>query len=149
LASQWELTRIDNSRDGDDPFVCAPKGQYWGGRPHGCPHAEAFRVYEVQDKTMRGMMWMDTYDAIFAEIASDKDNFTLVKTFAQWEEVARHVSEGTLAREVKGCDLLVLGNWLFDALGGKSSSSVLQTAAEWLESFSSLSLKAGVAFSLR
>jgi hypothetical protein len=142
LASQWEFRKDDAEGGGNDPFVHAPRGQYWGGRPPGCPHAEAFRVYEVQDRTMRGVVWMDANDAIFAEIACDKDGFTLVKTFAKWEDVAKHMRNGTLARELKGCDLLVLGSWIFDVLD-ECDSNVLQTAAEWLEKFQQFELESG------
>jgi hypothetical protein len=120
VASEWELNPACTIDNDEDPFLQAPKGQYWLPEGFNVPHSLLRRVYRVQDPTMRGMEWMDVYDAIFAAVASDDDEaFTLVHVFRSWKEFDDELNSKTLVRrrcDEGKLDLVVCTDWLFSVV---------------------------------
>lgn len=130
-ASSWALAdaRAKSS------FSTPPRGQLFDGLPDGLSEKYGFRVHKVQDQTLRGMEWMDAYDAVFANIACDP-HFKLVQVFHHWYEV-----EAALASPVESLhevDVLVLGNWIHEVT--KDDLTVTQ---RWLERLRMVEVEAG------
>lgn len=55
---------------------------------------------------MRGMQWMDAYDALFARIATSP-GFELVTVYHAWDQVVAALQ----GEDLCGVHVLVLGNW--------------------------------------
>ncbi len=133
-ASNWEL-------NGETAFAVGPRGQLWDGLPKGCPKKHGLRVHRVKDPSMKGMEWMDAYDAVYAHIAADP-SFNLVKVFHRWADVADAV-EGILSggkSSLKGVDVLVVGNWVHQVSLGQTS---LDVPLQWLERLRTFELLSG------
>ncbi len=128
-ASNWAVNK--------DGFSCAPRGQLWDGLPQGCPKKHGFRVHKVKDATMKGMEWMDSYDALFARIACDA-NFELVKVYHSWEEVEEMLKAP--AKMLKGIDILVVGNWVHRVA---LDQDTLDEPLHWLERLRNVEMETG------
>jgi hypothetical protein len=54
--------------------------------PKGCPKSTGFAFTKVQYPTMKGLEWIDAYNALFAAIACDPC-LKLAKVYHSWKEV--------------------------------------------------------------
>ena len=127
LQSDWKFS-------GQNGFETQPKGQFWDGLPNGAP---VFRVHKVTDRSMPGQEWMDSYDAVFAHIASD-ETFECVHIFKDWQEVRTLVNATSPLSAVKalaGVNLIVLGNWVHDIVlkDGEASHEAIMVWHQRLE----------------
>ena len=133
-ASNWELNTVRNKA----AFRVPPRGQLWEGLPVGVPQQKhKFRVHTVKEASVRGMQWMDTYDAIFASIAADTESFELVRVYHSWAEVLialEHPSEA-----FTGLDVLVLGDWVHQVTTTNDDALPL----DWLERLRMVELQTG------
>lgn len=119
-ASDWELNSLRNKK----AFRIAPRGQLREDLPMGMPELHGFRVHAVKDRSERGQLWMDAYDAVFARISLDTDAFRLVKVYHTWAEVLTALEDPIKA--FKDLDVLVLGNWVHQV-------TTDQLPLDWLE----------------
>lgn len=121
---------------GEEGFLVPPKGQFWDGLPEGCSKRHGFRVCKVKDPSLKGMEWMDSYDALFAKIGTDP-HFKLAKVYHNWLDIEGLVKTPKL---LKGIDVLVIGNWVHRVAMKQNSTDILLM---WLERFRNLEAESG------
>ena len=135
-ASDWELNGMHNKK----AFRIPPRGQLWDGLPVGVPKKHGFRVHTVKERSVRGMQWMDAYDAIFAAIATDTEAFRLVHVYHTWAEVLRALEDPITT--LKGLDVLVLGNWAHQVTTTAAAADAI-LPLNWLERLRAVELQSG------
>ena len=135
-ASSWKL---NSNKNAGSPFATPPKGQFWDGLPKGVSKKHGFRVHKIQDPTMKGMEWMDSYDAVFATLACDPC-FKLARVYHSWEEVVDVALEDP-KKSLKNVDVLVLGNWIHEVT--KDDDDDLTVPLQWLERLRMVEVESG------